>query len=88
MVSTQPYLPNDTLALTLEGKKAFPRRPTLIKFVRQVTGKTKRASELLLDQARAGVETAMSEAEEQGKRDSSAARQAPLALGTSGVITL
>jgi serine/threonine-protein kinase HipA len=72
MVSTQPYLPNDSLALTLEGKKEFPRRPALIKFVRQVTGKTRKAAELLLDQARAGVATAIAEAEEHGKRDSNA----------------
>jgi serine/threonine-protein kinase HipA len=72
MVSTQPYLPRDTLALTLEGSKEFPRRAALLKFVRMVTGKTGKAAARLLDQARVGVESAISEAEEYGKRHTAA----------------
>ncbi|MCP5327074.1 MAG: hypothetical protein R3E75_05855 [Steroidobacteraceae bacterium] len=54
MVSTQPYLPQDSLALALGGSKAFPDRARLFKFVRQITGKTRRAAVHLLEQVRFG----------------------------------
>lgn len=59
MVSTTPYLPRDTLALALGGSKTFPDRAQLIKFIRQVTGKSERAIAPLLDQVAAGVNEAM-----------------------------
>jgi serine/threonine-protein kinase HipA len=68
MVSTLLYFPRDSLALTLGGTKEFPQRATLLKFVRLVTGKTEKAAAHLLDQARAGVEAAISEAREYGKQ--------------------
>src|SRR5262249_11794345 len=68
MVSTQPYIPGDSLALTLAGTKEFPRRAALLAFVRLVTGKTGKAAARLLERARVGVEAAISEAGEYGKR--------------------
>jgi serine/threonine-protein kinase HipA len=72
MVSTQMYIPRDSLALTLNGTKEFPRRDSLMRFVRLVTGKTERAAARLLDQVRAGAETAILEAQEYGGRHSDA----------------
>lgn len=68
IVSTQPYLPNDSLALTLDASKAFPDRARLIKFIRQVTGKTERAAMRLLEQARIGANAALSNADRYAKR--------------------
>lgn len=68
IVSTQPYLPQDSLALTLDGSKEFPRRTQLLKFVRQITGKTGRAATRLLEQGRVGAEAAISHADECAKR--------------------
>jgi serine/threonine-protein kinase HipA len=68
IVSTQPYLPKDSLALTMQDSKDFPRRDRLIRFVRHVTGKTEKAAALLLDQVREGVETAISQAKKYGRR--------------------
>jgi serine/threonine-protein kinase HipA len=68
MVSTQPYLPKDSLALTLDESKEFPQRARLLKFVRHVTGKTPKAAALILEQARVGVEAAVSEARKYGRR--------------------
>jgi serine/threonine-protein kinase HipA len=59
MLSTLPYLPRDTLALELGGSKAFPDRARLLGFVRDVTGKTVKASEQLLDRAAIGVHRAI-----------------------------
>ena len=42
IVSTMPYSPRDTMALTMEESKEFPDRARLLKFVRQVTGKSRR----------------------------------------------
>lgn len=68
IVSTQPYLPKDSLALTLEESKEFPQRARLLKFVRHVTGKTQKAAALVLDQVRVGVEAALAEARKYAKR--------------------
>lgn len=68
MVSTQPYLPRDTLALTLDGTKAFPRRPALLSFVRRVTGKTAKSATILLDQVRYGAERAIDEGRRYARR--------------------
>lgn len=59
IVSTTPYLPRDTLALTLDGSKQFPDRARLIKFIRHTTGKSERLAALLLEQVVAGVNDAM-----------------------------
>jgi serine/threonine-protein kinase HipA len=36
LVSTRPYLPRDSLALTMDGSKQFPDRQRMIRFVRHV----------------------------------------------------
>lgn len=74
LVSTLPYLPRDSLALTMDGSKRFPNRSGLIKFVRQVTGKNERAAVELLDQVAVGVEAAIGHAAEYGRQHSDAAR--------------
>ncbi len=67
-VSTQPYLPQDSLALALGESKEFPRRARLVRFVRHVTGKTEEAATRLLEQARVGVDAAISQARRYAKR--------------------
>jgi serine/threonine-protein kinase HipA len=62
MVSTQLYLPKDSLALTLNDSKVFPGRAQLLRFVRHVTGKTDRAAARVLEHARVGAEAAISAA--------------------------
>jgi serine/threonine-protein kinase HipA len=73
MVSTQLYLPRDSLALTLDGTKEFPYRPALLNFVRKVTGKTAKSAVRLLDRARVGAEAAISQAHEYGQQHTNAA---------------
>jgi serine/threonine-protein kinase HipA len=68
IVSTQPYLPKDTLALTLGESKEFPSGARLRKFVRQVTGKTEKAAARVLEQVAVGVEAAISQAKDYAKR--------------------
>lgn len=68
MVSTVPYLPRDTLALTLGGSKAFPDRKRLLTFIRHVTGKTGDAAGALLQQVAAGVAKASELAAEYGRQ--------------------
>lgn len=68
MVSTQVYMPRDSLALTMRDSKEFPRRDTLSRFVRHVTGKTQQSATRLLEQVRVGVEAAIKEAERYAKR--------------------
>lgn len=68
IVSTQLYLPRDTLALTMEDSKEFPDRKRLIRFIRRVTGKNERAAAVLLDQVAVGVEAAIKETARYGKR--------------------
>ncbi|MBP6514820.1 MAG: type II toxin-antitoxin system HipA family toxin [Steroidobacteraceae bacterium] len=72
IVSTVPYIPRDTLALELGGTKAFPDRARLLRFIRELTGSKARSAELL-EQAVAGVATAIREAEEYGRRHADAA---------------
>lgn len=73
IVSTLPYLPRDTLALQLGGTKAFPDRDRLLKFLRQVTGMTRKEAARLLEQVIAGVNAALQEAAEFGRRHPEAA---------------
>ena len=61
IVATQPYIPRDTMALTMEGSKEFPDRQRLMRFVRRVTGKSERAAAALLEQVTVGVEAAVGE---------------------------
>lgn len=72
IVSTHPYLPKDTLALTLGESKQFPSGARLRRFVRQVTGKTDRAAARVLEQVREGVEAAMAQARDHAKQDRAA----------------
>jgi serine/threonine-protein kinase HipA len=65
-VATTPYIPKDTLALTLDGSKNFPDREQLLRFIRLVTRKGKRSAIQLLDQVKQGVDTAMREARTYG----------------------
>jgi serine/threonine-protein kinase HipA len=67
LVATTPYIPKDTLALTLDGSKQFPDREKLLRFIRLVTRKGKRSAIQLLDQVKQGVDTAMREARTYGK---------------------
>jgi serine/threonine-protein kinase HipA len=69
IVSTQPYLPKDTLALTLGESKEFPSGARLRRFVRQVTGKTEKAAARVLEQVTVGVEAAIAQASDYAKRD-------------------
>ena len=67
LVATTPYIPKDTLALTLDGSKQFPNREQLLSFIRLVTRKGKRSALQLLDQVTQGVDTAIREAKTYGK---------------------
>jgi Uncharacterized protein related to capsule biosynthesis enzymes len=73
IVSTLPYVPKDTLALEMSGSKEFPHRARLLKFVRQVTGKTEKAAQQLLDQAGGGVDVALQHAADYGRQHADAA---------------
>jgi serine/threonine-protein kinase HipA len=68
LVSTTPYIPNDTLALSLGGTKRFPSRKGLIQFVRHTTGGTERMAGQLLAQAAHGVNVAAETAKKYAKR--------------------
>lgn len=74
IVSTTPYLPRDTLALTLSGSKQFPPRAALIKFIRLVTAKSERSAIELLDRVAHGVGTAIQETRRYAKRNADARR--------------
>jgi serine/threonine-protein kinase HipA len=67
LIATTPYIPKDTLALTLDGSKRFPDREQMIRFIRLVTGKGKRAAIQLLDQVAQGVTAAIREAKAYGR---------------------
>lgn len=74
IVATLPYIPRDSLALSMDDSKQFPDRARLVKFVRQVTGKTERAAKGLLEQVAAGVDAALDYAAEHGRQHRDAAR--------------
>jgi serine/threonine-protein kinase HipA len=67
MLSTTPYLPSDTLALTLDGSNRFPSRIQLIRFMRQIMGCGPRRAITLLDQVAHGVTTAIGAAAAYGR---------------------
>ena len=68
LVSTTPYIPRDTLALTLNGTKQFPSRAELVRFIRRVTSKSEHGAMELLDRVALGVGVAIKEAEKYGRR--------------------
>lgn len=68
IVSTQLYLPRDSLALTMQESKEFPRRSPLIRFIRQVTGKSQQSAAGLIDQVKLGTEAAIGETKKYAKR--------------------
>jgi serine/threonine-protein kinase HipA len=72
LVATTPYIPKDTLALTLAGSKRFPDRETLISFLRFVTKNGNRFANELLDRVAQGVAVAMREAEAYGNEHNDA----------------
>lgn len=74
IVSTTPYLPRDTLALTLGGTKRFPTREPLLRLMRNITSKSMPATVELLDRVAHGVGIAIAEAHRYGKRHPSAGK--------------
>lgn len=74
IVSTMPYVPRDTMALTMDDSKQFPDRARLLRFVRHVTGKSAKVAQELLEQVRQGVEVAQQEADDYGRQHADAAR--------------
>ncbi|GBG02270.1 hypothetical protein AZSI13_15970 [Azospira sp. I13] len=61
MLSTQPYLPNDRLALDLNGSRDYPTRQQLLQFARQSCGLSRQASDDILAKVQAGVIQAIAE---------------------------
>jgi serine/threonine-protein kinase HipA len=74
VVATTPYMPQDTLALTLNGSKSFPTRDTLLRFIRSTTARKAREAEELLDRVAHGVGVAIEEARAYGKEHADARR--------------
>lgn len=74
IVSTTPYLPRDTLALTLSGTKRFPSREPLLRLMRNITSKSMPATIELLDRIAHGVSVAIADARLYGKRHASGRR--------------
>jgi serine/threonine-protein kinase HipA len=68
LISTSLYMPNDTLALTMNGSKDYPDRARLIKFIRHVTGKSERSAANIIEQAIAGAHAAIGQAKRYAKR--------------------
>jgi serine/threonine-protein kinase HipA len=61
MLSTAPYMPNDVLALEIDGSKQFPTRKQLVQYARQSCGLSNRNTEMILAQVANGVEMALTE---------------------------
>ena len=59
IVSTTPYIPNDTLALLFGGSKAFPNRKALLTFARQFCTINERRANRLLEWVVHGLETTL-----------------------------
>lgn len=74
IVSTIPYSPRDIMALSMDDSRQFPDRARLLKFVRQVTGKSAKAAQELLDEVRSGVEAAQKHARDYGRQHTDSAR--------------
>ncbi len=74
LVCTSLYMPRDELALTLNGSKDYPDRASLIKFIRQVTGKSERSAAGIIEQAITGVQAAIAQTRRYAKRHADAAQ--------------
>ncbi|MBX5460982.1 MAG: type II toxin-antitoxin system HipA family toxin [Steroidobacteraceae bacterium] len=74
IVSTLPYLPKDSLALTLTGSKQFPDRARLLRFIRRTTGRSEAAAVELLEQVADGALKAIGLATDYGKQHKDAGR--------------
>jgi serine/threonine-protein kinase HipA len=61
IVSTTPYIPNDTLALLFGGSKAFPERKALLIFARQFCNINARRASRLLEWVEHGLEATLPE---------------------------
>ncbi|MEB4590835.1 type II toxin-antitoxin system HipA family toxin [Candidatus Thiothrix sp. Deng01] len=61
IVSTTPYIPNDTLALLFGGSKAFPGRKALLAFARQFCNINERRGKHLLEWVAHGLEATLPE---------------------------
>lgn len=61
IISTTPYIPNDSLALLFGGSKYFPQRKGLITFGRRFCGLTERRITHLLDWVVHGMESTLTE---------------------------
>lgn len=61
IISTPPYIPNDSLALLFGGSKYFPQRKGLITFGRRFCGLTERRISHLLDWVIHGMESTLPE---------------------------
>ena len=61
IVSTTPYLPNDSLALLFGGSKFFPQRKALVTFGRRFCGLTERRVSQLLDWVVHGMESTLAD---------------------------
>lgn len=61
IVSTTPYIPNDTLALLFGGSKAFPERKALLAFARQFCNISERRGKHLLGWVAHGLEATLPE---------------------------
>lgn len=59
IVSTTPYIPNDTLALLFGGSKAFPERKALLAFARQFCNINERRAKHLLEWVAHGLESTL-----------------------------
>jgi serine/threonine-protein kinase HipA len=73
LVCTSLYMPRDKLALTLNGSKDYPDRASLIKFIRQVTGKSAASAAGIIEQVIAGARASIAAAKRYAKRHSDAA---------------
>ncbi|OQX07774.1 MAG: phosphatidylinositol kinase [Thiothrix lacustris] len=61
IVSTTPYIPNDTLALLFGGSKAFPERKALLAFARQFCNINERRAKHLLEWVAHGLQSTLPE---------------------------
>jgi serine/threonine-protein kinase HipA len=61
MLSTRLYMPNDTMALELDGSKAYPSKRQLLQFARQSCGLSSKVAETVLANVVSGVEAALAE---------------------------
>ena len=73
LVCTSLYMPRDKLALTLNGSKDYPDRASLIKFIRNVTGKSVASAAGIIEQVIAGARASIGEVKRYAQRHSDAA---------------